>query len=119
MTIFKWIAATISALALALLTLNADLSLPHFGSEAAAATACPADAKRAHRDVTLNDVWHRSVNLASGKGKVILLDCCATWCGTCQIEVPWFIEFRSKSGQDGMQVIGVPVDDPVYKLKPY
>jgi thiol-disulfide isomerase/thioredoxin len=121
MTIFKWIAATTSALALALLTLNADLPLPHFESEAAAAAgaACPANAKPANLNFTLKDSSNRDVNLASFKGKVILLDFWATWCGPCKIEIPWFIEFQNKYGKNGLQVIGVSVDDPLDKLKPY
>jgi thiol-disulfide isomerase/thioredoxin len=119
MIIFKWIAATISALALALLTLNADLPLPHFGADAAAAGACPADAKPANLNFTLKDVSNRDVNLASFKGKVILLDFWATWCGPCKIEIPWFIEFQNKYAKNGLQVIGVSVDDPLDKLKPY
>jgi len=120
MTIFKWVAATVSALALALLTLNADLPLPHFDSGAAAAGAsCPANAKPANLNFTVKDVSNRDVNLNSFKGKVILLDFWATWCGPCKIEIPWFIEFQSKYGKNGLQVIGVSVDDPLDKLKPY
>jgi thiol-disulfide isomerase/thioredoxin len=119
MTIFKWIAATISALALALLTLNADLPLPHFDSEAAAAASCPATAKPANLNFTLKDTSNRDVSLASFKGKVILLDFWATWCGPCKIEIPWFIEFQNKYGKNGLQVIGVSVEDPLDKLKPY
>jgi thiol-disulfide isomerase/thioredoxin len=117
--LFKWIAATISALALALLTLNADLPLPHFDAGAAAATTCPANAKPANLNFTVKDTSNRDVNLASFKGKVILLDFWATWCGPCKIEIPWFIEFQNKYGKSGLQVIGVSVDDTLEKLKPY
>ena len=120
MTIFKWILATISALALALLTLNADLPFPHFDAEAnAAAASCPADAKPANLNFTLKDTSNRDVNLSAFKGKVILLDFWATWCGPCKIEIPWFIEFQNKYGKNGLQVIGISVDDTLEKLKPY
>jgi thiol-disulfide isomerase/thioredoxin len=117
----RWGVATISALALALLTLGADLPFPHrdlFGAEAAA-ESCPANAKPANLNFTLKDTSNRDVNLAAFKGKVILLDFWATWCGPCKIEIPWFIEFQNKYGKSGLQVIGVSVDDTLEKLKPY
>src|SRR5690349_5199157 len=115
----RWGIATISALALALLTLGADLPLPGdlFGAQAAEAS-CPANAKPANLNFTLKDTSNKDVNLSAFKGKVILLDFWATWCGPCKIEIPWFIEFQNKYGKNGLQVIGVSVDDTLEKLKP-
>jgi len=122
----RWTIATVSALALALLTLNVDLPWPHLdGVDAAtspagvAADACPANAKAANLNFTLKDLSNKDVNLAAFKGKVILLDFWATWCGPCKVEIPWFIEFQNKYGKDGLQVIGISVDDTLAKLKPY
>src|SRR5689334_5144992 len=122
MMVLRWGAASVSALALALLTLNADLPLPtlSFSSGATPGTvACPANAKAANLDFTLKDLSNRDVKLSAFKGKVILLDFWATWCGPCKIEIPWFIEFQNKYGKDGLQVIGISVDDTLAKLKPY
>ena len=85
----------------------------------AATSSCPANAKPANLNFTLKDVDNKDVKLASFKGKVILLDFWATWCGPCKIEIPWFIEFQQKYGKDGLQVVGVSVDDTLDKLKPY
>ncbi len=116
----RWALATVSALALALLTLNADLwPWPHVDATATAADVCTANAKPANLNFTLKDVSNKAVNLSAFKGKVILLDFWATWCGPCKIEIPWFIEFQEKYGKDGLQVIGVSVDDTLDKLKPY
>jgi thiol-disulfide isomerase/thioredoxin len=50
---------------------------------------------------------------------VILLDFWATWCVPCKFEIPGFVELQRKYGQDGLQVIGVSVDDTVEKLLPF
>jgi len=117
----RWAIATVGALALALLTLNVDL--PWTGGRVDAfapeTTACPANAKPANLNFTLKDVAGNNVKLTSLKGKVVLLDFWATWCGPCKIEIPWFIEFQNKYGKSGLQVVGVSVDDTLDKLKPY
>jgi thiol-disulfide isomerase/thioredoxin len=120
----RWSIAAASCLALALLTLNADPGLPflHSGASTAAGpagSACPANAKAANLNFTLKDLDNKDVKLSSFKGKVILLDFWATWCGPCKIEIPWFIEFQNKYGKDGLQVVGVSIDDTLDKLKPY
>ena len=117
----RWAIATVGALALALLTLNVDL--PWTGGRVDAfapeTTACPANAKPANLNFTLKDVAGNNVKLTSLKGKVVLLDFWATWCGPCKIEIPWFIEFQNKYGKSGLEVIGVVTEDTVDKAKPF
>jgi thiol-disulfide isomerase/thioredoxin len=118
----KWTIAAASALALAVLTLATPLpfGFDHIGAAGTApGGACPADAKAANLNFTLKDLNNQDVRLASLKGKVILLDFWATWCGPCKIEIPWFIEFQKKYGSSGLQVVGVSVDDTLDKLKPF
>jgi peroxiredoxin len=51
------------------------------------------------------------VRLSDFKGKVVLLDFWATWCGPCKIEIPWFIEFQRQYKDQGFTVIGVSLDE--------
>ena len=115
----RWAIATVSALALALLTFPTPFPFGFDDVDASATQACPANAKPANLNFTLKDVGSRDVSLSSLKGKVILLDFWATWCAPCKIEIPWFIEFQNKYGKDGLQVVGVSVDDTIDKLKPF
>jgi thiol-disulfide isomerase/thioredoxin len=120
----RWAIASVSCLALALLTLNAAPDWDFHRSEASAGdgpatSSCPANAKPANMNFTLKDLGNKDVKLTSLKGKVVLLDFWATWCGPCKIEIPWFVEFQDKYGKDGLQVVGVSIDDTLDKLKPY
>jgi thiol-disulfide isomerase/thioredoxin len=85
----------------------------------AASAACPATAKDANLDFTLKDMDGRDLRLADYKGKVILLDFWATWCGPCKYEIPGFVELQEQYGKQGLQVIGVSVDDTADKLPPF
>ena len=62
-------------------------------------------------DFALSDAQGKSMRLADFKGKVVLLDFWATWCGPCKIEIPWFIEFQRQYKDRGFSVIGVSMDE--------
>ena len=82
------------------------------------AAACPADAKPANLDFTLKDTSGKEVRLADYKGKVVLLDFWATWCGPCKIEIPGFIELYAKYKAQGLEVVGVVMLDKFENAKP-
>ena len=107
----------------ALTLLSLAVPLPHIEelrtAEAAQSSACDADRKPANLNFVLKDSAGRDFNLASQKGKVILLDFWATWCPPCKVEIPWFVEFQEKYGRNGFIVVGVSVDDPASALKPF
>ena len=111
----RWTIAATSCLALAILTLSADPGLPfHFGARATGAgapagAACPANAKAANLNFTLKDVDNKDVQLSSFKGKVVLLDFWATWCGPCKLVAPEMEKIAAKY-EGAIDVVKVDVD---------
>ena len=53
----------------------------------------------------------QAVTLADYKGDVVLLNVWATWCEPCKIEMPWFVELQKQYGPEGLQVVGIAMDD--------
>jgi len=71
-------------------------------------------------DFELKDSDGRTVRMSDYKGKVVLLDFWATWCGPCKIEIPWFIEFERNYKDKGFAVVGVAMDDEGWSVvKPF
>jgi cytochrome c biogenesis protein CcmG/thiol:disulfide interchange protein DsbE len=92
---------------------------PSLKVEAAQASVCDPNGKVANLDFVLKDIKGKDVILSAHKGKVILLDFWATWCAPCRIEIPNFVELYKKYQSQGLVVLGVSVDDPVSRLKPF
>jgi peroxiredoxin len=68
----------------------------------------------------LKDANGSSVKLSDYRGKVLLLNFWATWCGPCTLEIPWFIEFEQEFKSRGFEVVGVSMDDEGWAaIKPY
>jgi thiol-disulfide isomerase/thioredoxin len=61
-------------------------------------------------DFTLETLDGKSLNLAGSRGKVVLLNFWATWCGPCRAEIPDLIALQQKY-KDQLQIIGLVVDE--------
>jgi len=59
---------------------------------------------------TLEDMSGKQVSLASYKGKAVLINFWATWCGPCKIETPWLVELRDQYAPQGFEVLGVSTE---------
>ncbi|MGC1186287.1 MAG: redoxin family protein [Candidatus Acidiferrales bacterium] len=57
------------------------------------------------------DLDGKQVTLSDYKGKVVLVDFWATWCGPCHIETPWLIDLQQKYGPRGLVILGVAMDE--------
>lgn len=78
-----------------------------------------APSPQAKLNFSFKNIDGKKVSLSEFKGKVIILDFWATWCVPCKAEIPDFIALQEKYGAQGLQVIGLSVDDSQSKAKQY
>jgi thiol-disulfide isomerase/thioredoxin len=62
-------------------------------------------------DFTLKDLEDYDASLSQFKGKVVLVNFWATWCGPCRIEIPWLVELQDEYSTRGFTVLGVAMDE--------
>ena len=67
--------------------------------------------KAANLDLVLKDLSGNDVRLTQFKGKIIVLNLWATWCGPCRKEIPDLIKLQAAYPNDDVAVIGVVVQD--------
>ena len=115
MSAFRFSAILSTALALGLFAAGC-------GGPAAvkAATLKPETERKTAPDFALKDADGKLVHLSDYRGKVVLLDFWATWCGPCRIEIPWFMDLQRKNRDRGFEVLGVAMDDEGWEVvKPF
>jgi thiol-disulfide isomerase/thioredoxin len=62
-------------------------------------------------DFALQSLEGQTMKLSDFRGKAVLLNFWATWCAPCKIEMPWFVELQKQYASQGLQIIGVAMDD--------
>jgi cytochrome c biogenesis protein CcmG/thiol:disulfide interchange protein DsbE len=62
-------------------------------------------------DFSLASLEGKTLKLSDFRGKAVLLNFWATWCEPCKIEMPWFVELQKQYGPQGLQVLGVAMDE--------
>jgi thiol-disulfide isomerase/thioredoxin len=118
----RWIAAVAAASAVALLAVPLMLHSGRLESKSNTASEASPPHKSegtANLDLTFKDMNGYEVRLADYKGKVILLNVWATWCGPCELEIPELVEANTKYKDKGVVVLGISLDDPAETLRAY
>ena len=67
-----------------------------------------------------NMSFDSSITLDSLRGKVVLINFWATWCGPCRLEIPDFNELYNKYNEQGLEVLAISISDsrePLLKFK--
>jgi thiol-disulfide isomerase/thioredoxin len=59
---------------------------------------------------TLTDLDGKKVSLSDYKGRPVLVNFWATWCGPCKVEMPWFEEFHKQYAAQGFEILGLTDD---------
>jgi len=115
----RWIIAAAAVLSLALLTIpmlrkrgGERLAPARVSADAENGATCDADAKaKGKLDFVVKDMHNAPVKMADYKGKVVLLNFWATWCGPCKTEIPAFVELYDRYKDRGLVIVGVSIDD--------
>jgi len=114
-------ASRFPALIAAILVVAGCLLTADCSSETVKAASVKPDSERKQApEFALKDADGKLVHLSDYRGKVVLLDFWATWCGPCKIEIPWFMDMQRKNKDRGFEVLGVSMDDEGWEVvKPF
>lgn len=70
-------------------------------------------------NLTLTDLNGKILDTSSLKGKIVVVNFWAAWCTPCADEVPQFIALQSKYEDQGVQVVGISIDDSEGELRDF
>ena len=70
-------------------------------------------------ELSMQDIHGHPFDLADYRGRVVLLDFWATWCGPCLRELPRIRELASRYPSDRFAVVGISLDEDIDELKQF
>lgn len=68
---------------------------------------------------TVWDMHDRSFDLATLRGKPLVVNFWARWCGPCRVEIPHFAQARRKFKEKGLAVVGIGLEDKVDTVREF
>jgi len=69
---------------------------------------------------SLKDSKGKTVDLAALKGKAVVVNFWATWCGPCKSEIPGFLKVYDKYKKQGFEIVGISLDQKGWDaVKPF
>jgi cytochrome c biogenesis protein CcmG/thiol:disulfide interchange protein DsbE len=89
---------------------------PSVASEGTAEASASVTDRKPAPDFVLQDGEGRDVKLSDFRGKVVLLNFWATWCGPCKIEMPWFVDFQRQYTDQGFTVLAISLDEEGWEV---
>ena len=63
-------------------------------------------------DYTFYDSAGKALKVSDFKGKVVVLNTWATWCGPCKVEMPTLAKLQAAYADKGVEVLAVSIDTP-------
>lgn len=74
------------------------------------------DQRKLAPDFELVDNNGHPFRLSQQRGRVVVLNFWATWCGGCKYELPYFVGYEQRYGKQGLSTLGISMDDGGFRV---